>query len=176
MTSALLVIDLQNGVLEGCLDAEAVVSRAVAVIAGARAAGVPVIWIRHQDEDLVPGTEGYELAPGLLPEPGERRVTKYYRDAFEATALTAHLQENGAQRLVVCGAQSDFCIRTSTQRAAAEGYDVTLLADAHTTKDAEHDGVFIPAAQIVAHTNLYFSGLRYPGRTLDCVAHDALAW
>ncbi|WP_258371746.1 hypothetical protein [Curtobacterium sp. MCBD17_023] len=54
-------------------------------------------------------------------------------------------------------------------------YGLTLVADAHTTTDAEHDGVVITGAQIVAHTNMYFAGLRYPGRQFVAVPHDTVA-
>jgi nicotinamidase-related amidase len=78
----------------------------------------------------------------------------------------------GATRLVVAGAQSDYCIRTTTQAAAARGFDVTLVGDAHTTTDAQHDGVTISGEQIIAHTSMYFAGLRYPGQRFAVETHD----
>lgn len=90
--------------------------------------------------------------------------------------LGAVLESLGAQHLVVAGAQSDYCIRTTTQAAAVRGFDVTLVSDAHTTTDAEHDGVPISGEQIVAHTNMYFGGLRYPGRRYAAERHDRVAF
>jgi isochorismate hydrolase len=101
-------------------------------------------------------------------------VRKAYRDSFADTDLDDILTGLGATRLVVAGAQSDHCIRTTTQSAAARGYDVTLVSDAHTTTDAEHDGVVITGGQIVAHTNMYFRGLRYPGQVFGIDTHDAV--
>ena len=66
----------------------------------------------------------------------------------------------------------DYCIRTTTQSAAVRGYDVTLVSDAHTTTDAEWEGVEITGEQIVAHTNRYFSGLRYPNQIFGIARHD----
>jgi len=67
--------------------------------------------------------------------------------------------------LVIAGAQSDSCIRTTTQAAAARGFDVTLVSDAHTTTGAEHDGVLISGQQIVAHATMCFDSPRYLGRS-----------
>jgi nicotinamidase-related amidase len=160
--TVLLVIDLQKGVLDGCVDAEGVVARTAALVDRARAAGTPVVWVQHEGEGLESGTEPWRFADALVPAPGEPVVAKRYRDAFADTDLDELLEGLDAARLVVAGAQSDYCIRTTTQSAAVRGYDVTLVGDAHTTTDTEWEGVTITGEQIVAHTNRYFSGLRYP--------------
>lgn len=162
--SALLVIDLQQGVLPGCVDAEGVVSRTAALVDRARAAGTPVVWVQHEEEGMEEGTPDFALADGLVPAEGEPRIVKHYRDAFADTELDEVLEGLDVGRLVVAGAQTDYCIRTTAQSAAVRGYDVTLVSDAHTTTDTEWDGVAIAGAQIVAHTNRYFAGLRYPGQ------------
>jgi nicotinamidase-related amidase len=104
--------------------------------------------------------------------PGEPVVAKEYRDSFAATTLAAVLAERNIARLVIAGAASDYCIRTTTQRAAAEGYDVTVVQDCHTTDDTEFDGVKVTGEQIVAHTNKYFQWLTYPGQTFGIATHD----
>lgn len=160
--TVLLVIDLQKGVLPGCWEADGVVSRAAGLVDRARAAGTPVVWVQHEADDLPAGSDEWAFADGLDPVDGENVVHKRYRDAFADTDLDEVLEGLDAARLVVSGAQSDYCIRTTTQSAAVRGYDVTLVEDAHTTTDAEWDDVEITGRQIVAHTNRYFSGLRYP--------------
>ncbi len=169
--SAVLIIDLQVGVLVGCADAEGVLARTAALVQRARAQGVPVVWVQDHG-DFPVGTPDWELAPPLRRSGGEPLVTKSYRDSFAGTELDKILQDLGVTRLVVAGAQSDYCIRTTTQGAAVRGFDVTLVSDAHTTTDAEWDGVTISAAQIVAHTNMYFAGLSYPGNTYGIARHD----
>lgn len=171
--TVLLVIDMQAGVLPGCFDEEGVLSRTDALVRRARREGVPVVWVHHDPVGV--GTADWELAAPLERVEGEPLVRKSYRDAFAETDLRAVLDDLGATRLVVAGAQSDFCVRTTTQRAAAEGYDVTLVRDAHTTTDATADGVTITGAQIVAHTNMYFAGLRYPGQEFAVARHDEVA-
>ncbi len=171
--TVLLVIDMQAGVLPGCFDERGVLSRTDALVRRARSEGVPVVWVHHDPVGV--GTPDWELAAPLARAVGEAIVRKSYRDAFADTDLRTVLDGYGATRLVVAGAQSDFCVRTTTQRAAAEGYDVTLVRDAHTTIDTIADGVRIAGEQIVAHTNMYFAGLRYPGQEFAVARHDEVA-
>lgn len=175
MTTVLLVIDLQADVVAPCFDADGVVTRCAALVERARRTGTPVVWVQHHEPGLDRGTPGWALADGLARHPDEPLVHKAYRDSFAETDLRATLDGFGATRLVVVGAQSDFCVRTTTQRAAALGYDVTLVSDGHTTTDSAWDGVRVTGEQIVAHTNMYFSGLRYPGRTFGVARHDEVA-
>jgi nicotinamidase-related amidase len=162
--SALLVIDLQRGVLPGCVDADGVVARTASLVDRARSSGTPVVWVQHEEDGMEEGTDGWQLAEGLVPADGEPRILKHYRDAFADTDLDEVLERLDVGRLVVTGAQSDYCVRTTSQSAAVRGYDVVLVSDAHTTTDTEWDGVAITGEQIVAHTNRFFAGLRYPGQ------------
>ena len=176
MNSALLVIDLQCGVLEGCVDAAGVVARTRVLVERARAAGVPVVWVQHEDEDLPHGSPAWQLADGLTPGPTDLRISKTYRDAFADTPLGDHLAAARVRRLVLAGAQSDYCIRTTAQRATADGYAVVLVSDAHTTTDSEFGGVTLTGEQIVAHTNRYFAGLCYPDASTTLATHDAVTF
>jgi len=161
---------MQEGVIGGLFDADGVLARTAALIERAREGGVPVVWVQDDRVDL--GTPAWELAAPLKRLDDEPLVRKRFRDSFAGEGLPEVLRRLGATRLVIAGAQSDYCVRTTTQRAAAEGYDVVLVSDAHTTEDAEWDGVVITGEQIVAHTNLYFSGLRYPGQVIGIARHD----
>lgn len=136
---------------------------------------MPVIWVQDHGT-FAEGSDDWELAAPLVRRSDESIVKKEYRDSFTETDLAEVLQSLGVRHLVVAGAQSDYCVRTTTQAAAARGFDVTVVSDAHTTTDAEHDGVAITGEQIVAHTNMYFSGLRYPGRRFAALRHDEVAF
>lgn len=171
--ACLLVIDLQVDVVAKCVDRDGVLARSAALIDRARVEDVPVVFAQHQDADLQPGTAGWRFAASIAPAPGERVVAKEYRDSFAGTTLEATLAELDVTHLVLAGAASDNCIRSTMQRAAADGYDVTLVRDCHTTEDTEFDGVQVTGEQIVAHTNLYMKGLTYPGQTLGIAPHDA---
>lgn len=169
--TAVLLVDLQVGVLGDCVDVEGVVSRTAALAERARSEDAPVVWIQD-DQDFARDTAGWDLHPALVPLPGEARVHKSYRDALAGSDLPSVLARTGVTHLVIAGAQSDYCVRTLGQSAAAAGYDVTLVSDCHTTRSARLAGTWVGGEQIVAHVNAYFSGLRYPGQRFAAVPHD----
>jgi nicotinamidase-related amidase len=162
--TALLVIDVQNGVVDGAPRRDAVVANINRLVEAARREGASVIWVQHINEQLVRGTEAWRLVPELSPDPAEPLVEKAYGDAFEDTALEALLAERGVGHLVVTGAQSDACIRATLHGGFVRGYDVTLVSDAHTTEDLTAWGA-PPPEQVIAHTNLSWTFQRGPGRT-----------
>lgn len=172
--TALLVIDLQVDVINGCFDGSGVLERTNALIARARASDVPVIFIQHEEPGLERDSAAWQLAAPLAPQEGEALIFKKYRDAFVDTDLESVLTDAAISRLVVTGAQSDYCVRSTAQRAAAEGYDLVLVGDCHTTTDSSFNGVEISGEQIVAHTSQYFAGLRYPGQTSGLAMHDTV--
>ncbi|GMK56068.1 hypothetical protein CspeluHIS016_0211240 [Cutaneotrichosporon spelunceum] len=163
--TALVVIDMQVGVLRTCVDVEEVISHIGTLVTRAREAGAPVIWVQHEDEVLVRDTMEWALAPGLpAPLEEEVRVHKRFRDSFTAPELENELHSCGVHHVVFVGAQSDYCVRTAAQSAAVRGYAVTVPRDAHTTEDAEFAGTKIAARLIVQHTNVYFKDFEYqPG-------------
>jgi nicotinamidase-related amidase len=166
--SALLVIDVQNGVVEGSHNRAAVIENINTLLDKARAEDVPVVWIQHSSENLVPDTEGWRYVPELTRREGEPLVHKRYGDSFEDTDLESILAERGVGRVVVTGAQTDACIRSTLHGAFVRGYDTTLVADAHTTEDLRDYGAPAPEA-VIAHTNLYWDGQSAPGRHGDTV-------
>lgn len=155
--TALLVIDVQAALVRPPAgpplhDHQGLLERIGALLAAARAAGLPVVFVRHdggEGDDLEAGTPGWDLHPALARRPDEPIVEKRHPDSFRDTDLGALLRQKGITRLVICGAQSDFCVDTTTRRAASEGFGVVLAADAHATFD---NGV-IDAATIARHTN-----------------------
>lgn len=95
-------------------------------------------------------------------------VEKDYSDAFEATDLESVLADRGIGRFFLAGAQTDECIRSTLHGGMTRGYDVTLVADAHTTEDLSEFGA-PPPELVVAHTNLYWRYHRAPGRKAGTV-------
>lgn len=171
-TTALLVIDVQNAVVEDGFDSQAVVERIGRVVDAARLAGLPVVYVQHEDEWMTPGSEGWHIRPEVAPVVGETIVAKRYPDSFVETELAGTLATLGAGHLIVAGAQSDACIRATSHRALIEGYDVTLISDAHTTSEQEFDGVTIPAEQNVAQVNAAAPWIRYPNTTSALATSD----
>ncbi|MFN0282646.1 MAG: isochorismatase family protein [Kineosporiaceae bacterium] len=169
--TALLVVDVQNGVVEGAHERDAVVANVGALVEKARRQQVPVVWVQHSDEGLARQSDAWRIVPELTPGDAEPLVEKNYGDSFEATTLESVLSGLGVGRLVVAGAQTDACIRSTLHGALVRGYDATLVSDAHTTEDQSAWGA-PPPGQVIAHTNLYWSYQAAPGRTADTVATE----
>jgi nicotinamidase-related amidase len=162
--TALLVIDVQNGVVAEAHQRDAVVANIATVVDRARAEGAPVVWVQHFDDQLARDSEAWQYVPELTRQDGEPLVHKTYGDSFEATELEDVLADAGVGRLVVTGASTDACIRSTIHGAFVRGYDVTLVGDAHTTDDQSEWGA-PPPDQVIAHTNLYWQDQSAPGRT-----------
>jgi nicotinamidase-related amidase len=166
--TALLVVDVQNGVVEEAHERDAVVANVGSLIEKARREQVPVVWVQHSDEHLERGSDQWRIVPELAPGDGEPLVEKSYGDAFEDTVLEPVLSGLGVGRLLVVGAQTDACVRSTLHGAFARGYDATLVSDAHTTEDHTAWGA-PPPDQVIAHTNLYWTHQAAPGRTAGTV-------
>jgi nicotinamidase-related amidase len=162
--TALIVIDMQVGVVAKALARDAVVANIAALVERARAKRIPVVWVQDMEVDGGKGSAGWPLIPELTPRESEPLVEKAYGDSFEGTQLEAVLAQLGVGRLVVVGAQTDACIRCTIHGACARGYDVLLVSDAHTTEDLSEWGA-PPPDQVIAHTNLYWTHHTAPGRT-----------
>jgi nicotinamidase-related amidase len=162
--TALLVVDVQNGVVANAHERDAVVANIATLVDRARGDGVPVVWVRHEDEELEKGSDDWQIVPELSPDSAEPIVEKNYGDSFEGTTLETVLAELGVGRLIVTGAQTDACIRGTLHGALVRGYDTTLVSDAHTTEDHSQWGA-PPPDKVIAHTNLYWQYESAPGRT-----------
>jgi nicotinamidase-related amidase len=162
--TALIVIDVQNGVVEAAHERDAVVANVGSLVEKARREEVPVVWVQHSDEQLVRGSDDWRIVPELAPGDAEPLVEKNYGDAFDDTTLETVLSGLGVGRLVVVGAQTDQCVRSTLHGALVRGYDATLVSDAHTTEDSTAWGA-PPPDLVIAHTNLYWRYQDAPGRT-----------
>jgi nicotinamidase-related amidase len=162
--TALLVIDVQNGVVNGNHGRDAVVANVGSLVEKARRERIPVVWVQHSDDRLARGSDEWRIVPELTPGDAEPLVEKSYGDSFEDTNLETVLSDLGVGRLVVVGAQTDACIRSTLHGALVRGYDATLVSDAHTTEDQTAWGA-PPPDKVIAHTNLYWKNETAPGRT-----------
>ncbi|MYM30778.1 isochorismatase family protein [Duganella sp. CY15W] len=154
MRAALMVIDFQNAVFTESpagYQADVVMERIRKLIAKARASGTQIIYIQHDEA----GTEwalngkGWAFPEAIAPQAGDFVSPKNQCDGFFNTGLTAFLNEQEIQRLVICGFATEFCVDTNVRHAASSGYPVTLAMDAHTTRDRAH----LNAASIIEHHN-----------------------
>ena len=179
-TSALIVIDVQNANTADGWQRDEVIDRIRTLIDRAKAAGAPTLWIQHEEgETFRPGSEGWQIVEEVRPAEGETVIAKHYLDSFADTTLRKELDALGVRHLVICGAATDACIRATTARALIEGYDTTLVGDAHTTDVGPWDlplpdGRTVPvgAEEMVAYTNFFVADTTYPGVTTSVVNHD----
>ena len=163
--SVLVVVDVQVDVVRNAWERARVIGNVALAVGQARAQGVPVVWVQHEDEGMPRDSAGWQWVPELAPREGDVRIFKRFASSFEDTPLEAELARLGATRLVLAGAQSNWCIRATSYGALDRGYDLTLVRDAHTTGDADlGDGRVIPAEHVVEDLNLAMTWLAYPGR------------
>jgi nicotinamidase-related amidase len=172
--SALLVIDVQNGVVEGAFNLKAVLENINSAITKARAAGLPVIWVQHSDEELIIESENWQIVPELQPQEGEPKVRKVHRSSFEATDLEQILADFGVGHVYISGMQTNNCVRHTTHSAQERGYDITILSDAHSTTGYEWDGHTVVAKDVVDEFNDNFGGTELPGRFTRAISTSEL--
>jgi nicotinamidase-related amidase len=169
MKSALLVIDVQQALFDETprpFEADAVVERINTLTARARAAGVPVVFVQHEASDLEYNSAGWQLQPGLQLKEGDAKLRKTTPDSFLRTELEALLASWQTEHVVICGYASEFCVDTTTRRAAALGYPVTLVSDAHTTHDKPH----ATGEQIRRHENATLPNIESFGPEIKAIA------
>ncbi len=171
MKSVLLVIDVQRGLFDSeprPFEADAVVDRINVLTERARVAGTPVVFVQHQTkgEFLKAESESWQLERRLVVKAADTLLRKTTPDSFLRTELADHLARWGIERVVICGYASEFCVDTTTRRAAALGFTVALVADAHTTHDKPHAS----GAQIRAHENATLSNITSFGPVISAVA------
>jgi nicotinamidase-related amidase len=162
--TALLVIDMQRGVLRNAHDVDRVVANINTLVDKARTENVPIIWVQHSDDELAHGSEDWQYVAELARHNDEPVVHKRYGDSFEETDLEAVLAQRKVGHLVVTGAQTDACIRSTLHGALVRGYDTTLVEDAHTTEDMREWGAPLAPDQAIAYTNMYWRWTKAPGR------------
>jgi nicotinamidase-related amidase len=159
MKTALLVVDVQVGIVDQfpVHNKDQVLANIGSLLAKARAARVPVIYVQHdggEGHPLEAQTAGWQIHHSVAPVDGEPVVGKQSCSSFYETPLPRMLNEMGISRLVVTGCMTEYCVDTACRHATTLGFNVTLAGDAHTTIDNE----VLNAAQIIAHHNRALEG------------------
>lgn len=165
--SALVVIDVQVNVVKDAFRRDEKVANMAIAVEKARAAGTPVIWVRHSAEDLPLHTDGWQIVPELIPNEGEAIIEKTYRSTFEATNFEDVLAAKKISHLYICGAETNNCVRHTSMAALERGYDVTLIEDAHTTTSFEWHGFVVDASSTIDEQNTNFIQYELPGRSAN---------
>jgi len=165
--SALIVIDVQVNVVKDAFERNSKVANMALAVEKARAASVPVIWVRHSAEDLPLNSEGWQIVPELVPLAGEPVIEKKFRSTFVETNFEEVLAGLKVSHLYICGAETNNCVRHTAMSALEAGYDMTLLEDAHTTTGFEWDGFVMDAARTIDEHNTNFIQYKLPTCSAD---------
>jgi nicotinamidase-related amidase len=166
MRTALIIVDMQRSLLEDeTWHPEQVLQRVCNLESAARAAGAPIFYV--VDSRVEPHAE---LDARLSPQAADKRITKANCDSFLGTTLQADLEAGSIERLVICGLHTDFCIDTTCRRAVSQGYQVTLVEDAHSTFDRD----FISAAKVIEHHNRILAAFAAGDGRMSVVPSDRI--
>jgi nicotinamidase-related amidase len=165
---ALLIIDMQEGILADVPDADALTVRVAELADRARAAGRPVFVVQHQSADLVPGEPPWRLAKPVAARHGDVLLAKRNADSFIGTDLDERLRALGVSHVIVTGLTSEFCVDSTCRAALSRGYDLTLVEDGHSTT-VPPPGSLLSAETIVAHYNQVLGGAEYPDREVTVI-------
>ncbi len=158
-TTALVIIDMQVGLLNPVYHREEVLANIQTLLTKARTTNIPVVYVQHDGpvgHGLEVNTPDWQIHPAIAPREGEQVVHKHASDSFHNTALKEVLDSQGIQHLVVVGGQTEYCVDTTVRRATTCQYDVTLVGDAHTTLDTGN----WRAEDIIAYHNDLLDGFR----------------
>lgn len=173
--TALLVVDVQVGVMRSAWEAPRIITNILSAVEKARHQGIPVIWVQHEDDELVHGSPEWQIVPELVPAESELLIYKHFNSSFEQTPLEENLIRLGISHIVLSGAASNWCIRATAYAALDRGYDLTLIKDGHTTDTMEfEDGYRIEAENIIIELNTAMQWLSYPGRTNCSISAENL--
>jgi nicotinamidase-related amidase len=157
---AILVIDMQKGLVLGAYRQDELVATLNGLIARGRAAEVPVVFVQHNHATFEPmrrGSRGWEIYSELDRCAEDPVVEKEACDAFYETDLDATLKNLGVEELLVTGLQTEYCVDSACRAALSHGYDVVLVEDGHSTGDSD-----MPAAEIVRHHNALLANMVHP--------------
>ena len=134
-----------------------VLSNITVLLSQARSSGIPVVFIQHdgpKGHPIEAETAAWAIHPSISPLREEPVIRKKASDSFFETSLAEELQTRKISHLIIAGGMTEYCIDTTCRRAVTLGYDVTLAADAHLTRDTPA----LTSSQIIEHHNLLLDG------------------
>jgi nicotinamidase-related amidase len=156
---ALVLIDIQYEYFPGgnleLVEPEAAAARARVALDAARAAGIPVVHVRHENPApnaarFRPGTPLAEIHASVAPLAGELVVVKNRVDSFAGTGLEAYFRDLGIDEIAVCGMMTHMCVDAFLRAMSARDRGCVLLSDATATRDLEWGGRKVAAADVKA--------------------------
>ena len=158
LSTALLIVDVQNGVIgkeDETYQAEKLLSNLEHLIQKAREADVPVIYVQHNESgQLEPNTFEWQIHNRLDPKEDDTRIQKHHPSSFHDTTLLEELKRLKVNKLIIGGLQTEWCIDSTVRHAFSLGFDVTVVEDGHSTMSTPT----LSAEKVVEHHNRIFGG------------------
>jgi nicotinamidase-related amidase len=175
--TALLVVDAQVGVLASVWESNRLIANIEALVGKARNAGAPILWVQHADRELKYGSDTWKLAPPCVPLSTEPVIHKQYNSSFAKTDLDQRLRDLGVERIVLAGAATNWCIRSTAYSAMDRGYDLVIASDAHSTENlAADNGKAVSAQDIVAEFNAVMRWISAPDVRIEIEATQDISF
>jgi nicotinamidase-related amidase len=174
--AALLIVDVQIGLVR-LMPPElqnSVLSNITVLLNKARSSGTSVLFVQHdgpKGHPLEADTPAWGIHPSICPQGAEPVIRKKASDSFFETALAEKLQAAEITHLIIAGGMTEYCVDTTCRRAVTLGYDVTLVADAHLTRDTP----VLTASQIIAHHNLVLNGFAAGVHSIKVIPTDEIS-
>lgn len=136
--TAVVIMDFQQRIVaNNASEPENVVMQAASVLAGARKAGIPVIYVMHRGGALTEYAPDVELHEGVPPAEGEMIITKTRPGPFSTTNLDVALRELGRDTIVIMGVSTSGCVLSCTRWAVDVNYKFVVVSDACSDGDTE---------------------------------------
>ena len=157
MTTALLIIDIQNDYFPGgameLVQPDKAAEQAAQLLAAFRERALPVFHVQHLSTRagatfFIPDTPGAAIHASVAPRAGETLITKNFPNAFRATTLLDALRAAQVSKLVVAGMMTHMCVDTTVRAAADLGFACSLAQDACATRDLAFGGEQVPAKAV----------------------------
>lgn len=156
---ALVLIDVQREYFDPASplvipDGPAVLDRLAGLLGTARAAGVAIIHVRHEEAPgtgvFEPGSDNAAIVDQVAPAAGEPTILKHLPSAFDGTNLDTILEDIGTRTLVIGGFMTHMCCDSTARSAQARGFDVVFLADGTATRD-----LVAPSGRTIPHDQVH---------------------
>lgn len=174
---ALLIIDMQKGSFTPKTpryDANGVVSRINKLAKTFRNSNFPVVFIQHDGTgtgEFEKNATDWELLDELNFEPIDILIDKYANDVFYKSKLQSKLSNLKVNELFITGCATDFCVESTIQSALIKDYNVTVVADGHTTGERPH----LSAEKVIEHYNWVWQNMLPTNGVINVVGSDKIS-
>ena len=162
MKTALILIDIQQFYfVEGSsqlVKPEAASENAAIMLKEFRTNGDLIVHVQHASK------ENMYIHSNVIPQEDEKVITKQYVNSYRDTDLFDFLNHNKVEKVIICGMMTHVCVEGASRASTDYGFEVVVIGDACATRDVEHNGKTVKAADVHASTLATIDG--YYGKAM----------